>query len=177
VKRDDLPIYDLHAYITDPQVLAFNLPHHMTSDIQVITKLYPFVYKVNVKGQTMVAKLGRSVAHDSITDEIKKLYGIQTSAEGPLARVPQLNGLVSSPMGVVGFLTNYIPSLFHSLEYLLTCARITSGAVPKTKTLLHHQQSLSARNERRSGRARFRKRCSRCMLAMSFGAMQSWRTF
>ena len=133
VKRDDLPIYDLHAYITDPQVLAFNLPHHMTSDIQVITKLYPFVYKVYVKGQTMVAKLGRSVAHDSITDEIKKLYGIQTSAEGPLARVPQLNGLVSSPMGVVGFLTNYIPSLFHNLEYLLICARITSGAVPKNK--------------------------------------------
>jgi hypothetical protein len=82
VKRDGLPIYDLHAYITDPQVLAFNLPHHMTSDIQVITKLYPFVYKVNVKGQTMVAKLGRSVAHDSITDEIKSCTAFKLRLKG-----------------------------------------------------------------------------------------------
>ncbi|PMD52275.1 uncharacterized protein K444DRAFT_669872 [Hyaloscypha bicolor E] len=133
VKRDDLPVHDSHAYITDPQVLAFNLPHHMISDIQVITGLYPFVYKVNVEGQTMVAKLGRSEPHDSITDEIKKLYGVQTSAQGPLARVPQLKGFVSSPMGVVGFLTNYIPSLCHNLEYLLACARITGGTVPKNK--------------------------------------------
>lgn len=133
VKRDDLPIHDSHAYITDPQVLAFNLPHHMTSDIQVITGLYPYVYKVNVKGQTMVAKLGRSEPHDSITDEIKKLYGVQTSAQGPLARVPQLKGFVLSPLGVVGFLTNCIPSLCHNLEYLLACARVTGVTVPKNE--------------------------------------------
>jgi hypothetical protein len=131
VKRDDLPNHDSHAYITDPQVLAFSLPRHKISDIQVITRLYPYVYKVNVKSQTMVAKLGRSEAHDSITDEIKKLYGVQTSAQGPLARVPQLKGFVSSPMGILGFLTNYIPSLCHNLEYALACARVTGGAVPK----------------------------------------------
>jgi hypothetical protein len=162
----------------DPQVLAFNLPHHMISDIQVITGLYPFVYKVNVKGQTTVAKLGRSEAHDSITDEIKKLYNVQTSAQGPLARVPQVKGFVSSPMGVVGFLTNYIPSLCHTILSISWPVQ-ESRAVrcPKTKTPLHHHQSLSARDERRSGRARFRKHCSCSMLAMSFGAMQSWGTF
>ncbi|KAF8859303.1 hypothetical protein BDZ45DRAFT_689401 [Acephala macrosclerotiorum] len=134
VKRDDdLPIHDSHVYITDPQVLAFNLPHHKISEIQVITRLYPYVYKVNVKGQTMVAKLGRSEAHDSITDEIKKLYGIQASAQGPLARVPQLQGFVSSPMGIVGFLIDYIPSLCHNLEYALAYARVTGGAVPQNK--------------------------------------------
>jgi serine/threonine protein kinase len=133
VKRDDLPIHDLHSYITEPQVLAFNLPHHMVSDIQVITLLYPYVYKIIVKGQTMVAKLGRSSAHDSITDEIKKLYAVQTSAQGALARVPQLKGFVSSPKGVVGFLTNYIASLCYNLEYLLVCARATGSTVPKNK--------------------------------------------
>ena len=133
VKRDDLPIHDSHAYITDPQVLAFNLPCYKISDIQVITRLYPYIYKVNVKGQTMVAKLGRSEAHDSITDEIKKLYGVQTSVQGPLARVPQLKGFVSSPIGIVGFLTNYIPSLCHNLEYALACTRVTGGMVPKNK--------------------------------------------
>ena len=133
VKRDDLPIHDLHSYITDPQVLAFNLPHHMVSDIQVITLLYPYVYKVIVKGQTMVAKLGRDSAHDSITDEIKKLYAVQTSAQGALARVPQLKGFVSSPKGVVGFLTNYIASLCYNLEYLLACARATGSTVPRNK--------------------------------------------
>lgn len=90
VKRDDLPIYDSHAYITDLEVLAFDLPHHMISDIQVVTLLYPYIYKVNINGQILVAKLCQSNPHDSMTDEIKKLHGTQTSDQGPLARVLQL---------------------------------------------------------------------------------------
>ncbi|KAF8851117.1 hypothetical protein BDZ45DRAFT_679058 [Acephala macrosclerotiorum] len=129
VKRDDLPTHDFHPPITDPQALDISVPRHQVSDVQVLSELYSYVYKVLVNGQTMCAKVTRNAMHDSIFDEIKKLYQIQTTSFDSLVRVPRLKGLITSHTGVVGFLIDYIASLGYNLEDALRCAKITSGAL------------------------------------------------
>ncbi|CZR62566.1 uncharacterized protein PAC_12463 [Phialocephala subalpina] len=129
VKRDDLPTRDFHPPITDPQVLGISLPYHQVSDVQFLTELYPYVYKILVNGQIMCAKVTRHAVHDSMSDEIRKLYQIQTTNFDSLVRVPQLKGLIVSHTGIVGFLIDYIASLGYHLEDALRCAKATSGAL------------------------------------------------
>ncbi|KFZ05902.1 hypothetical protein V501_07915 [Pseudogymnoascus sp. VKM F-4519 (FW-2642)] len=128
VKRDDLPILDFHPPITDPRVLDISLPHYEAATIQVVANLFSTVCKVTINGEIMCAKLTRESTHDSISDEINKLYEIQTSNFPSVVRVPRLMGLVESHTGIVGFLMAYIPTYRHDLEYNLRCAKATLGA-------------------------------------------------
>ncbi|KFY58857.1 hypothetical protein V496_05923 [Pseudogymnoascus sp. VKM F-4515 (FW-2607)] len=128
IKRDDLPIYDLHPPITDPRILNISLPHYQVSTIQVIANLFSTVYKVTVDGEIMCAKLARESTHDSICDDINKLYEIQSANFPSVVRVPRLIGLVESHTGIVGYLMAYIPTYRHNLEYALRCAKTTLGA-------------------------------------------------
>jgi hypothetical protein len=128
VKRDDLPAHDFHPPITNPRVLGISLPHYQVSIIQVLNELFETVYKVIINGEVMCAKLARNSTHDSISDEINKLYEIQTANFSSVVRVPLLMGLIESHTGIVGFLMAYIPTYRHNLEYALRCAKATLGA-------------------------------------------------
>lgn len=128
VKRNDLPIHDFHPPITDPRVLNINLPHYEVATIQVVANLFSTVCKVTVNGEIMCAKLARDFTHDSICDDINKLYEIQTANFSSVVRVPRLMGLLESHTGIVGFLMAYIPTYYHDLEYALRCAKATLGA-------------------------------------------------
>ncbi|OBT80282.1 hypothetical protein VF21_00579 [Pseudogymnoascus sp. 05NY08] len=128
VKWDDLPILDFHPPITDPWVLQISLPHYQAATIQVVATLFSTVYKVTVNGEIMCAKLARDSTHDSIRDDINKLYEIQTANFPSVVRVPRLMGLIESHTGIVGFLMAYIPTYRHDLGYALRCAKATLGA-------------------------------------------------
>lgn len=128
VKRDDLPVHDFHPPITNPRVVNASLPHYKVTAIQVVANLLSTVYKVTVDGEIMCAKLARDSTHDSICDDINKLYEIQTANFPSVVRVPRLIGLIESHTGVVGFLMAYIPTYRHNLEYALRCAKATLDA-------------------------------------------------
>ncbi|EHK97981.1 hypothetical protein M7I_6213 [Glarea lozoyensis 74030] len=131
VKRDDAPTLDFHPPITDPHIIGISVPHHQVSEIQVLAELFPYVYKVLVNGQIMCAKVTRNAVHDSMSDEVKKLSQIQTTNFGAFVRVPQLQALIVSHTGIVGFLIDYIASLGYHLEDALRCAKATSGTLVK----------------------------------------------
>jgi hypothetical protein len=114
VRRDDLPSKDFHPPLTDARITALNLPHYEVSNI---AKLYLGVFKVLVNSQVMVAKVSRGAGPNSLSDEICKLYEIQTTKFDSLVRVPPIKGLLISHMGFVGFLTDYIKSRTYSLEH------------------------------------------------------------
>lgn len=76
----------------------------------------------------MCAKLAQESFHDSISDDINKLYEIQSANFPSVVKVPRLMGLIESHTGIVGFLMTYIPPYRHHLEYTLRCAKATLGA-------------------------------------------------
>ncbi|KFY91354.1 hypothetical protein V500_04702 [Pseudogymnoascus sp. VKM F-4518 (FW-2643)] len=128
VKRDDLPIHDFHPPITDPRVPNIGLPRYQVAAIQVVANLFSTICKVTVNGEIMCAKLARDSTHDSICEDINKLYEIQTENFPSVVRVPRLMGLIESHTGIVGFLMAYIPTHLHDLDYALRCAKATLGS-------------------------------------------------
>ncbi|EHL01936.1 hypothetical protein GLAREA_04699 [Glarea lozoyensis ATCC 20868] len=114
IEREDLPIHDKHEPFTDSEIMNMKLPRHKVSDLEVVDGLlYRSVYKVNIDGQTLIAKLAKKGKGLIMVEEIKKLTEIksQKSAGSSITRVAELKGLICSPDGIVGILLTYIPSI------------------------------------------------------------------
>jgi serine/threonine protein kinase len=138
IEREDLPIYNEHEPFTNSEIMDMNLPHHNVSDLEVVDGiLYRSVYKVNVNGQTLIAKLAKKRSHEAMIEEIRKLADIkdQNSAGSSISRVAELKGLICSPEGIVGILLANIPSIGDDLGMMIRRSKQTRDIEDSTESL------------------------------------------
>ncbi|PVH94114.1 hypothetical protein DM02DRAFT_618852 [Periconia macrospinosa] len=127
VQDDNLASYANRAFYGISIDDFSDLPSYQLSDINLLEVLKTdTVFKVHVQGATMCAKVAMQQSKcQPIQREINALRRIREETPADYVRIPSLIGLITSEIGVVGFLMDYIKTI----PPVPTIARYKMGSI------------------------------------------------